>query len=293
MRLKNSFFIKICILFLIVSVGYFTCFSLQNAYALPFYHLNPKVTVLRAKFYTSYSSSSQERKNNILLASSSLNNTFIDVGAEFSFNRTVGERTEKRGYQKAKIILNGEFADGVGGGVCQVSTTLYNAVLLSGLEVTEFHPHSLPVSYVSPSFDAMVNSGWADLKFVNNTDNPVIIKTFADGNKLTVEIYGEPMQETYIRKSVVTEVIPAPKELETIDEKGEYPDLYQGESMFLRYSTAGLKSQGFISVIKNGKEIKCDKIRSDKYSATRGVVIKGTAERPNDLPDINTSQPAE
>ena len=293
MRIKNSFFIKICLLFLIFSVGVFYAFSTQTVYALPFYHLNPKVTVLRAKFYTSYANSMPERKQNIALASASLNNVFIDVGAEFSFNFTVGERTEKRGYQKAKIILNGEFADGVGGGVCQVSTTLYNAVLLAGLKVTEFHPHSLPVSYVSPSFDAMVNSGSSDLKFVNNTDNPIIIKTFADGNKLQVEIYGEPMQETYVRKSVVTEVIPPPKELETLDEKGEYPNLYQGESMFLRYSTAGLKSQGFIAVIKNGKEVKCEKIRSDKYSATRGVVILGTAQKPSTLPDISDFAPNE
>jgi len=290
MRYKNLFFIKILTLIFVFAVGFFTLSSVQTAFALPFYNLNPKVIVLRAKFYTSYSTSSLERKQNIALASSTLNNTFIDVGAEFSFNRTVGERTEKRGYKKAKIILNGEFADGVGGGVCQVSTTLYNAVLLSGLKVTEFHQHSLPVSYVSPSFDAMVNSGWADLKFVNNTNNPIIIKTHADGNKLTVEIHGEPMQERYIRKSVITEVIPAPKELEILDEKGEYPDLYKGESMVIKYSSTGLKSQGFLSVIKNGKEIRCDKIRSDKYSATRGVIIKGTAENPLTLPDITKSQ---
>ena len=119
----------------------------------------------------------------------------MDINGEFSFNYTIGERTERRGYKKAKIIVGGEFVDGVGGGVCQVSTTLYNAVLLAGLKVVECHPHSLPVSYVEPSFDAMVNSGWADLKFINDTHNPVIIRARADGAKLTIQIFGEPMNE--------------------------------------------------------------------------------------------------
>ena len=167
--------------------------SEKQAAAMPFYDLRPQQLVLRSKFFTSYPSSTEERKSNIKLAAKSLDYAFVDVGGEFSFNQTVGARTEKRGYKTAKIIVGGEFVDGVGGGVCQVSTTLYNAVLLAGLKVTEFHAHSLPVSYVAPSFDAMVNSGSADLKFINNTHNPVYIRAFADDATLTIEIYGEPM----------------------------------------------------------------------------------------------------
>ena len=125
--------------------------------AMPFYDLQPKKIVLRAEFSTNYSSSTDARKFNVALASKTLDNTLVDINGEFSFNYTVGERTERRGYKKAKIIVGGEFVDGVGGGVCQVSTTLYNAVLLAGLKIIECHPHSLPVSYVAPSFDAMVN----------------------------------------------------------------------------------------------------------------------------------------
>ncbi|MBR1984094.1 MAG: VanW family protein [Clostridia bacterium] len=165
--------------------------------AMPFYDLQPKELTLRASFYTSYPASTEERKNNIKVASKSLDNVFVDSNSEFSFNDTVGPRTVNRGYKTAKIIFGGQFVDGVGGGVCQVSTTLYNAVLLAGLLISEYHPHSLAVSYVAPSFDAMVNSGSADLKFINNTHNPIIIKSHADDASIKIEIYGEPMLEKY------------------------------------------------------------------------------------------------
>ncbi len=246
---------------------------------MPFYNLNPKEIVLRSQFYTTYSSSNEERKNNIFLASKSLNNTFVDVGGEFSFNKTVGERTVKRGYKVAKIIFNGNFIEGVGGGVCQVSTTLYNAVLLAGLTITEYHPHSLAVSYVAPSFDAMVNSGSADLRFVNNTDNPIIIKTIANGETLTVQIYGEKNNFTIERVSEKIEEIPFPNDKIILDEKGEYPNLFLGERKYIVYPKKGLKSKGYLIIKTNGKIIEKRKIRDDKYGAIGGVVIEGTAIR--------------
>lgn len=247
---------------------------------MPFYDLNPQELVVRSRFYTSYSSSVEERKSNIALAARSLNNVLIDVGAEFSFNRTVGARTEKRGYKTAKIIVGGKFVDGVGGGVCQVSTTLYNAVLLAGLKITEYHPHSLPVSYIAPSFDAMVNSGNADLRFVNNTKNPIIIKTSATASTLTIEIIGEPMTENITRQSVITDYIPVPEEEVIIDTAGNYPYLYRGERKVLTYGKQGYKSEGFLIKSVNGKPVSVEKIRSDRYSAMRGVVVEGTAAPP-------------
>ena len=249
-----------------------------TAAAMPFYDLRPQDLVERSKFSTQYKTSTAERKHNVYLAAKSLDNVLVDVGAEFSFNATVGERTEQRGYKNAKIIVDGEFVDGVGGGVCQVSTTMYNALLLAGLEITEFHPHSLAVSYVPPSFDAMVNSGWADLRFINNTHNPIIINSIADGQTLTIKIIGEPLNEEYRTKSVVTGEIPAPKEEEIDDEKGEYPELYEGEKMFVKYSKAGITSDGYLLTVKDGKTSKIRKIRSDKYKPIRGLVINGKAK---------------
>ena len=273
-----SVFIAI-IAFMVGVAGFIKCNMV--GYAMPFYGLNPQKPVLRAQFYTSYTTSTDERKANILLAAKSLDNILVAPCEEFSFNRTVGERTEKRGYKVSKIIVNGEFVDGVGGGVCQVSTTLYNAVLLAGLNVIEYHPHSLPVSYVAPSFDAMVNSGWADLKFINNTHNPIIIRAYADGATLKMEIYGQPMTEKYSRKSTITAEIPAPEYEVVFDELGEYPDLYEGESRVIKYGKAGYKSEGYLITTKNGKLVSMKKIRSDSYSAIRGKIIYGRA-----VPDI-------
>lgn len=276
-RLTALFCVCVCIL-----IGGFcihSCSTEKMVCAMPFYGLNPQEIVLRANFYTSFTTSTEERKSNIALAAKSIDKTLLDVGEEFSFNKTVGARTEKRGYKKAKIIVDGEFVDGVGGGVCQVSTTLYNAVLLAGLKITEYHPHSLPVSYIAPSFDAMVNSGYADLRFINNTDNPVILRAFVKQSVLHVEVYGQPMIEKYSRQSLITEEIPAPQAEVLEDSNNEYPDLFEGESKVIRYGKAGYKSEGYLVVSKNGKPVGVKKIRSDSYAAVRGKVVLGKAVR--------------
>ncbi len=246
----------------------------------PFYRLRPQAPVFRARFYTSFPTSSAERKSNIVLAARTLNNTLVAAGEEFSFNLTVGPRTEKRGYKTAKIIAGGKFVDGVGGGVCQVSTTLYNALLLAGLKIIEYHPHSLPVGYVAPSFDAMVNSGSADLRFINDTDNPVIIKTKVENDRLYVEVYGEKMTCRYERESIITGEIKADAEEIVADDKGEYPELFEGERLVVSYSKNGYKSEGRLIKIVNGKRIWSKKLRSDSYKAVRGTIVEGKAKRP-------------
>ena len=259
-----------------------------SAKAMPFYSLSPKFLTIRSSFSTDYQSSSPERKSNISLAAKSIDGYILDIGGEFSFNRVVGDRTQKRGYKQAKIIVGGEFVDGVGGGVCQVSTTLYNAVLLAGLKVVEYHAHSLPVSYALPSFDAMVNSGTSDLRFINDTKNPIIIRARADGNKLTVKIVGEPLKVEYRLESKTISKIPAPEYIVIKDEKGDYPDLYEGEKLYLSYSKDGIKSQGYIETYKDGKKISTRLLRRDTYSAVQGKVIIGTTPRPtlNNIEEI-------
>ncbi len=264
------------------------------AASMPFYGLKPEFLECRSQFYTSYSKSSESRKSNIVLAAKAINGTLIDVGGEFSFNRTVGERTTARGYKAAKIISGGKFVDGVGGGVCQVSTTLYNAALLGGLKITEYHAHSLSVSYVAASFDAMVNSGSADLKFVNNTDNPVLLFAKADGKKLTVSVYGEPMREKYERRSVIKSYIPVPQAEIVKASEGEYPDLYEGEQRVLSYGKQGLKSEGYIIKTVDGKPVASFKLRSDSYGALRPVIVEGCEKKQiSELPDEGYNEPGE
>ena len=268
--MKKGKITKVLIIITLV-FAIFSCFNVEVAYAYPYYE--GKEITLRGSFYTSYGSSKEERKHNIALACKSINKTFIDVNEEFSFNKVVGRRTEKRGYKKAVIISNGSFIEGVGGGVCQVSTTLYNAVLLSGLKVTEFHPHSLPVGYVAPSFDAMVNSGSADLRFINNTRMPIIVVASADGSRLKVEIYGEPMREKYLRKSIITSEIPAPPEIIEEIENEEYPELEIGEQKVITYSKKGIKSEGILIKTINGKMVSKKRIRKDTYRPQTGKII--------------------
>ncbi len=232
-----------------------------------------KRTVLRSTFTTSFPYSTEERKHNIHLAGSKINGTKLKNGEEFSFNKTVGARTEENGFKTAKVILNGSFVDGVGGGVCQVSSTLYNTAILSGLTITEHHNHSLLVSYVEPSFDAMVNSSGSDLKFINTTGEDIYISATTQNDKITFNVYGVPQAETYERVSVVKNTIQPEEILEVEDDT-----LPIGERVVSEYPKNGVESEGYLIKYVNGKRIKTIKLRSDKYKAMRGKVLIGTLD---------------
>jgi vancomycin resistance protein YoaR len=132
------------------------------------------------------------RVNNIRVASQVLDGMTIEPGEEFSFNEALGKRTKEKGYKTAPIFIKkrGGTSDGygVGGGICQVSSTLYGAALEANLNVTERHPHSKRVKYVKPGRDATVVYGGADLKFVNTRENPITIKTKLENDQLTIII---------------------------------------------------------------------------------------------------------
>jgi vancomycin resistance protein YoaR len=117
---------------------------------------------------------------NIALSANAIDQIVLGPGDRFYFNQTVGERTPARGYQKAMEIVNKEFVEGIGGGICQTSSTLYNAVAQAGLEIIELHHHSKEVGYVPINKDATVSWNGYDFKFMNSKDHPVIIKTMTD-----------------------------------------------------------------------------------------------------------------
>jgi vancomycin resistance protein YoaR len=220
-----------------------------------------KQTNLRARFSTLYPYSSPERKNNIALAVSLINGCVIENGSVFSFNEVVGIRSEERGFLPAKVILEGQFADGVGGGVCQVSTTLYNAALLAGLKIEECHRHSLRVDYVQPSFDAMVSDNFSDLKIKNDSGAPVYIQGESDGEKLTFSIYGLIPVYRYELLSSVLEVREA-KSVVMQKITGEEKDVYPKN---------GLISEGYLLIYKGDELIEKRKIRSDEYKCLNGI----------------------
>lgn len=227
-------------------------------------------------FSTGFYSSSAERKNNIQVALKALDGLVIEEGEVFSFNEITGERNEKSGYKEAKIISGGTFVSGLGGGVCQVSTTLYNACLLSGLEIVESHNHSLPVSYVEPSFDAMVSFGSSDLKVRNNSGGKIIITTSSENDICKVKIFGLKNKYKITRQSEKISIISAEKDVVETDYKkyGDY-ELNVGEEKRISYAKDGFVSRGYLSFYdEKGQFVYQKKIRENKYNPTKGIIIK-------------------
>jgi vancomycin resistance protein YoaR len=150
-----------------------------------------KITGPLARYTTNFDGSQINRSENIRLAAKALDKKLLAPDEQFSFNSTVGERTAKAGYKEALIIEGNTFTPGLGGGVCQVSSTLYNALTIANLKITERHPHSLPVNYVPPGRDATVSYGVLDLKFKNTSGGYLLIRSSVQGNSITFELYGK------------------------------------------------------------------------------------------------------
>ena len=227
-------------------------------------------------FSTGFYSSSAERKNNIQVALKALDGLVIEEGEIFSFNEITGERNEEAGYKQAKIISGGTFVKGIGGGVCQVSTTLYNACLLSDLEIIEATSHSLPVSYVEPSFDAMVSFGSSDLKVRNNSGGKIIITTSSENDICKIKIFGIKNKFKITRQSEKISIIPAEKEIIETDYKkyGDY-ELEIGEEKRISYAKDGFVSRGYLSYYdEKGQLVFQKKIRENRYNPTKGITLK-------------------
>lgn len=141
------------------------------------------------RFTTRFRKGNIERTRNIELAADAINNTVIFPGEHFSFNEIVGERTRERGYLPAPVIVKGEFSEDIGGGICQVSSTLFNAVDLQGIEITERYAHSREVPYVPKGRDATVSWWGPDFAFRNKYNQPVLIQARAEEGIMTVAIY--------------------------------------------------------------------------------------------------------
>lgn len=227
-------------------------------------------------FSTNFEKSSIERKNNIKTAMAAFDGIVLEEGEILSFNKTTGIRNEENGYKKAKIISAGTFVDAFGGGVCQVSTTLYNACLLAGLEIIEVNSHSLPVSYVEPSFDAMVNSGSSDLVIRNNTNGKIVITSSSNNDRCKFKIFGTENNYKITRISEKTKLIKSAEEkIETDYKKYGLENLEIGEEKRLSYAKDGFYSNGYLNYYdKKGNLIETKKIRESKYFPTIGVIVR-------------------
>ncbi|MFZ3577577.1 VanW family protein [Virgibacillus sp. DJP39] len=148
-------------------------------------------------YVTYYKKSNKERTHNIKLAAAAINNSVVFPGATFSFNKVVGKRTKERGYKRAPVIVKGEIAEDIGGGICQVSSTLYNAVSLKGVQIVERYSHSRSVPYVPPGKDATVSWWGPDFVFKNIYNQPILIRAKSFEGKMEIGIFSSSSTEIY------------------------------------------------------------------------------------------------
>ncbi len=144
-------------------------------------------------YFTYYNSNNKNRSHNIGLAAKAINNTVIFPGETFSFNAVVGKRTKEKGYLRAPIIVRGEASEDIGGGICQISSTLFNAVDRAGLQIVQRYSHSKNVTYVPPGRDATVSWYGPDFSFTNKYNQPILIRAFAHGGQVSIIICSSDM----------------------------------------------------------------------------------------------------
>ena len=229
--------------------------------------LEAKVKDLLGSFTTSFTDSGEGRAQNVRNGCAKVNGTLLYPGDVLSVYKLVSPFTKANGYGVGGAYLNGEIIDSIGGGVCQVSTTLYNAALKAGLTIVEYHPHSLQVGYVSPSRDAMVSSG-SDLRLYNPHSFPVYLSVKTTGDSVSALFYGKNEGYRYEINTVILEKIAPPI---PIVKAGE-------EEGIIRASKEGIKSEAYLECYKNGSLLFCKRLRVDEYRPIQGIIGKKIAK---------------
>jgi vancomycin resistance protein YoaR len=233
------------------------------------------VTDLLGSFTTSFSTSNANRCKNVNSAAEHINGTVLYPGESFSTLKSITPFTEENGYAMAGSYLNGAVVESMGGGICQVSTTLYNAVLRAELEVSERFPHSMTVHYVDLSADAAIaESGGKDFVFVNSTDYPIYIEGYTTSDKkITFNIYGKETRDS--NRSISFESV-------TISETPASTVLTENAGLALGTKSVSSGSTGYVAelykVVKvNGVETERTKVNKSTYKGSNRVVTYGTA----------------
>ncbi len=239
-------------------------------------------------YSTDYSTSSENRKENIRLASEKINGLILNPGEVFSFNTVVGPRTQATGFKIAHVYSGSKVVDGIGGGICQVSSTLYNAVVFADLEIVYRTNHSLPVSYVPLGRDATVSYGTIDFKFKNNKETPVKFEVIADGSTLTVNIYG---RKKYIKDISIETTITGYTPYTVNEIKDE--NMYEGERKTEEKGSNGTRTESYKIVKENGEIVSKTLLAKSSYTPTSEVVRVGTKKKEIEEETVQTGGNAE
>ncbi len=236
---------------------------------------NEMSTDLLGTFYTEYSGGPNLGRNiNLVVGCNNINGTIVKPGEIFSMNESLGPQTYANGYRNAAVIVNGKLEDGLAGGVCQITTTLYNAVVKAELEIVERKNHSLAVGYVPLGHDAAIAGDYTDFKFKNNTEYPVYVEAYASDGKLVASIYGHETRSlgrTVELETVYIGSIPKPPEKVTED-----PELPEGERIVTYNGKVGHKVSTYKKVSENGELISREWFSDSTYKAVADEVTVGT-----------------
>lgn len=225
--------------------------------------------------YQTYYSERGNRRRNIEVACQHINGTVLLPGDVFSYNRVVGPRNADAGFRKAPVIIRGRLVPDWGGGICQVSSTLYNAVLLADLKIVQRSHHAFPVRYIPSGRDATVVYDRIDLRFANNTDGPVAIAADGSGGRVLMRIFGKPVPG---RKVIIerTHISRWPRGVRRVSD----PSLPVGRTVVRDQGHSGHAVKVWRKVLIHGKLVKRELISSDRYSAFPRVIAVGTGPAP-------------
>lgn len=227
---------------------------------------------LLSSYATVFDPANVGRAYNIRVAAAALDGLLVPPGQEVSFNAVVGPRSSDAGYKNAQVIINNEYVEGIGGGVCQVSSTLYNAILLANLEILDRTNHSLPVPYVPIGRDATVVYGAIDLKFRNNTESYIYIRSAVKGRQLTFKVYGNTDYKVpvTIRTKIIKETEP-----KTIYQKDPY--LKKGEQVVKQEGSKGYQVIAERVTWENGRP-QIEVLPQSAYQPVDKIIVLGTKE---------------
>ncbi len=219
---------------------------------------------------TIYDSTNINRSTNIDIACEKINGTILEPGETFSFNKVVGERIAKSGFKEALIYTGGEVDYGLGGGICQISSTLYNAVLKANLDIVERKNHSMTVSYLPVGQDASVSYGSVDFKFTNSRSYPIKIVATANTGVITISILGVLEEQEYV-VTLETEI------LETTDYKTTYEyssSIPIGKEKLKQVGKKGYKCSTYKILSLGEKEISRTLLSTDTYKSQKEIILK-------------------
>jgi vancomycin resistance protein YoaR len=230
---------------------------------------------------TDTKSSTRNRTSNIHRALKKFNGFAVHPGETISFNKVVGKRTLENGFKEAPEFAGTTVQEGIGGGVCQASTTLYNALLRAGMTVEARYQHTMTVGYIYPSLDATVSDSGKDLVFTNNRDSTIYIFTTVDTEKAQVNIYGKPTEyEIKLESEIIQKDIPATSVKKKKDTSGKHA-YFTDEMKLISEGKTGTKSRAFICYYdrETGELVERDELHEDYYYPSPPVYWVGVHER--------------